>query len=154
MAWLSARCAFCLNHDDPNTAVKKTKQILAMNHACLIRHYPALLALDASLKTLNGKSGGIQTAANLLQAAPISPKYERDAFRALADLPPQFTTPKLDRILSALPQGKECTFWLSLMGASIAYNLSLEPAPLLPASQTPPSLALLAKAFSRYIQKH
>ena len=153
MAWLLARCAFCLNHDDLDTAMKKTRQILAMNHACLIRYYPSLLALGASLKALNGKTGGIQTAADLLSAAPVSPKFERDAFRALADLQPQFTTAKLDRVLSALPQGKECAFWLSLMGASIAYHLPREPAPLLPVSQTHPSLALLAKAFSSYTQR-
>lgn len=153
MAWLLARCSFCLNHGNLETAMKQTEQILAMNHACLIRYYPSLLALDASLKALNGKQGGIQTAADLLGAAPISPKYERDAFRALANLQPEFSTAKFNQLLASLPQNKESTFWLYLMGTSIAYNFSHEPSPVMPDNQPPPSLALLAKAFTCYIQR-
>ncbi len=153
MAWLLARCSFCLNHGDLETAEKLLEQILAMNHACLIRYYPSLLALDASIKALNGKQGGIQTSADLLVAAPISPKYERAAFRALADLQPEFSTTKFNQLLASLPKNKESTFWVYLMGTSIAYNFPHEPSPMMPDNQASPSLALLAKAFARYIQR-
>ena len=152
MAWLLARCTYCLHDKKLENAIQLYDTVLAKNYTCLISHYPALLALSASLKALSGKQGGIQTAAELLQAAPISPKLERAAFRALADLQPQFTTAKFNRLLASLPKHKEYTFWLNLMGISIAYGFPQEPAPTLTVKTTP-SQALLAKAFLQFTQK-
>ena len=149
MAWVLSRCANCLYNQKLDSSIQLTDWVLSQNYGCLISHYPALLALSASLKALDGKTGGIQTAANLIQAAPISPKHERAAFRALADLLPQFTTNELNQYLATLPQHKEYTFWLNLMGIAIAYNFPKEPAPAMIA-RTTPSQALLARAFLEY----
>ena len=152
MAWLLSRCTNCLYNKKLDSSIQLTEWVLSQNYGCLISYYPALLALSASLKALDGKIGGIQTAANLIQAAPISPKHERAAFRALADLQPQFTTDKFNQYLASLPKHKEYTFWLNLMGASIAYNLPQEPALPMIARATPLQ-GLLVNAFSYYTQR-
>ena len=152
MAWLLARCANSLYNKKLDDAIQLTNWVLSRNYACLISHYPALLALNASLKALEGKTGGIQTAANLIQAAPISPKGERAAFRTLADLQPQFSNDMFNRWLATLPRHKEYTFWMNIMGTAIAFNLSKEPVPPMIAMSLP-SQALFAKAVMDFTRK-
>ncbi len=152
MAWLLSRCAYCLYNEKLDDAIQLTDWVLSRNYACLISHYPALLALSASLNALDGKTGGIQTAANLIQAAPISPKNERAAFRALADLQPQFTTATFNRWFATLPMHKEYTFWMNLTGTAIAFNRQQVAVPSMIARSTP-TQALLARAVWFYIQR-
>lgn len=109
-SWLLHRCAYSLNNNDLDSAIKLTDWVLSLKTTCLIPYYTSFHSLKAGLVALKGKKGGIATAAIIVRGSTVASDAERKFFRELQDVK-QDDARKIDNMLKKVPEGKAILYW-------------------------------------------